>query len=58
MQCCEVPLREGGALGAATYTSLAMTIICYTLTPSSIEVGAAKILIDPFLSENPSWHNG
>ena len=23
-----------------------------------IEVGAAKILIDPFLSDNPSWHKG
>jgi len=21
-----------------------------------IEAGAAKILIDPFLSDNPSWH--
>jgi hypothetical protein len=23
-----------------------------------IEVGAAKILIDPFLSDNPSWDKG
>jgi hypothetical protein len=23
-----------------------------------IEAGAAKILIDPFLSDNPSWHKG
>ena len=23
-----------------------------------IEAGAAKILIDPFLSDNPSWDNG
>jgi L-ascorbate metabolism protein UlaG (beta-lactamase superfamily) len=23
-----------------------------------IEAGAAKILIDPFLSDNPSWHEG
>jgi hypothetical protein len=29
-----------------------------TLTLSSIEVGAAKILIDPFLSDNPSWDKG
>jgi L-ascorbate metabolism protein UlaG (beta-lactamase superfamily) len=29
-----------------------------TLTLSSIEVGAARILIDPFLSNNPSWDKG
>jgi hypothetical protein len=29
-----------------------------TLTLSSIEVGAAKILIDPFLFDNPSWDKG
>ena len=23
-----------------------------------IKAGAAKILIDPFLSDNPSWHKG
>ena len=23
-----------------------------------IEAGAATILIDPFLSDNPSWHKG
>jgi L-ascorbate metabolism protein UlaG (beta-lactamase superfamily) len=23
-----------------------------------IEAGAAEILIDPFLSDNPSWHKG
>ena len=23
-----------------------------------IEAGAAKIMIDPFLSDNPSWHKG
>ena len=28
------------------------------LTLSSIEVGAAKILIDPFLSDNASWDKG
>jgi hypothetical protein len=27
-------------------------------TLSSIEAGAAKILIDPFLSDNPSWDKG
>jgi len=26
-----------------------------TLTLSSIEAGAAKALIDPFLSDDPSW---
>ena len=31
------------------------TSFANTLTLSSIEVGAAKILIDPFLSDNPSW---
>ena len=25
---------------------------------NGIEAGEAKILIDPFLSDNPSWHNG
>jgi hypothetical protein len=29
-----------------------------TLTLSSIEVDAAKILIDPYLSDNPSWDKG
>jgi hypothetical protein len=26
--------------------------------PFRIEAGAAKILIDPFLSDNPSWDKG
>ena len=34
------------------------TSFANTLTLSSIEVGAAKILIDPFLSDNPSWDKG
>jgi L-ascorbate metabolism protein UlaG (beta-lactamase superfamily) len=37
------------------------TSFANTLTLSSIEVGAAKILIDPFLSDNPSdnpWGQG
>ena len=29
-----------------------------TRSTSRIEAGAAKILIDPFLSDNPSWDNG
>ena len=34
------------------------TSFANTLTRSSIEAGAAKILIDPFLSDNPSWDKG
>jgi len=34
------------------------TSFANTLTLSSIEVGAAKILIDPFLSDNQSWDKG
>jgi L-ascorbate metabolism protein UlaG (beta-lactamase superfamily) len=34
------------------------TSFANTLTLSSIEAGAAKILIDPFLSDNPSWDKG
>ena len=30
----------------------------HTMTLSSIEAGAAKIVIDPFLSDNPSWDKG
>lgn len=28
------------------------------LTLISIEAGAAKVLIDPFLSDNPTWDKG
>ena len=31
------------------------TSFAHTVTLSSIEAGAAKALIDPFLSDNPSW---
>ena len=34
------------------------TSFANTLTLSSIEAGAAKILIDRFLSDNPSWDKG
>jgi hypothetical protein len=30
----------------------------HTLTLSRIEAGAAKIVIDPFLADNPSWDKG
>jgi len=42
----------------ATRDHTMTTSLANTLTPSSIEVGAAKILIDPFLSEYPSWDKG
>ncbi len=34
------------------------TSFANTLTLSSIEVGATKILIDPSLSDSPSWDKG
>jgi hypothetical protein len=37
----------------------AMTIsLANTLTLTSIEAGAAKVLIDLFLSDKPSWDKG
>ena len=35
-----------------------MKLTWYGHSAFRIEVGAAKILIDPFLSSNPSWGNG
>jgi L-ascorbate metabolism protein UlaG (beta-lactamase superfamily) len=35
-----------------------MKLTWYGHSAFRIEAGAAKILIDPFLSDNPSWDNG
>ena len=35
-----------------------MKLTWYGHSAFRIEVGAAKILIDPFLSDNPSWKRG
>lgn len=35
-----------------------MKLTWYGHSAFRIEVGASKILIDPFLSENPSWNKG
>ena len=35
-----------------------MKLTWYGHSAFRIEVGAAKILIDPFLSDNPSWKKG
>ena len=35
-----------------------MKLTWYGHSAFRIEAGAAKILIDPFLSDNPSWHKG
>jgi hypothetical protein len=45
-------------LPMATRDHTMTTSFANTLTLSSIEVGAAKILIDPFLSDSPSWDKG
>jgi hypothetical protein len=45
-------------LATATRDHTMTTSFADTLTLSGIEAGAAKILIDPFLSDNPSWDKG
>jgi hypothetical protein len=45
-------------LATATRDHTMTTSFGNTLTLSSIEVGAARILIDPFLSNDPSWDKG
>jgi hypothetical protein len=45
-------------LATATRNHTMTTSFANTLTVSSIEVGAAKILIDPFLSVNASCDKG
>jgi hypothetical protein len=42
-------------LATATRDYIMTTSFANTLTLSSIEAGAAKILIDSFLSDDPSW---
>jgi L-ascorbate metabolism protein UlaG (beta-lactamase superfamily) len=38
--------------------TLPMKLTWYGHSVFRIEAGAAKILIDPFLSDNPSWDKG
>jgi hypothetical protein len=45
-------------LATATRDHTMTTSFANTLTLSSIEAGAAKIVIDPFLSDNPSPGQG
>jgi L-ascorbate metabolism protein UlaG (beta-lactamase superfamily) len=41
-----------------TEEKIPMKLTWYGHSAFRIEVGAAKILIDPFLSDNPSWKRG
>ena len=41
-----------------TEETVSMKLTWYGHSAFRIEAGAAKILIDPFLSDNPSWHKG
>jgi L-ascorbate metabolism protein UlaG (beta-lactamase superfamily) len=41
-----------------TQEKIPMKLTWYGHSAFRIEVGAAKILIDPFLSDNPSWNKG
>jgi hypothetical protein len=58
----QVELRQQSvaALMLATVTRdhIMTTSFANTLTLISIDASAAKILIDPFLSDNPSWEKG
>jgi L-ascorbate metabolism protein UlaG (beta-lactamase superfamily) len=38
-----------------TEETRSMTLTWYGHSAVRIETGAAKILVDPFLSDNPSW---
>jgi L-ascorbate metabolism protein UlaG (beta-lactamase superfamily) len=41
-----------------TEETIPMKLTWYCHSAFRIETGAAKILIDPFLSDNPSWGKG
>ena len=41
-----------------TKETIPMKLTWYGHSAFRIEAGAAKILIDPFLSDNPSWDKG
>jgi hypothetical protein len=41
-----------------TEETISMKLTWHGHSAFRIEAGAAKILIDPFLSDNPSWHKG
>ena len=41
-----------------TEETISMKLTRHGHSAFRIEAGAAKILIDPFLSDNPSWHKG
>ena len=41
-----------------TEATISMKLTWHGHSAFRIEAGAAKIMIDPFLSDNPSWHEG
>jgi L-ascorbate metabolism protein UlaG (beta-lactamase superfamily) len=41
-----------------TEETIPMKLTWYGRSAFRVEAGAAKILIDPFLSDNPSWDKG
>src|SRR5262245_42459851 len=41
-----------------TEEAISMKLTWYGHSAFRIEAGAAKVLIDPFLSDNPSWDKG
>ena len=50
-----------GAFGpgaVVTEEAISMKLMWHGHSAFRIGAGAAKILIDPFLSDNPSWHKG
>jgi Beta-lactamase superfamily domain len=55
-----ISLNGGCKLSSKEITeeTIPMKLTWYGHSAFGIEVGAAKILIDPFLSDNPSWKRG
>jgi hypothetical protein len=55
-----ISLNGGCKLSSKEITeeTIPMKLTWYGHSAFRIEVGTAKILIDPFLSDNPSWKRG
>ena len=49
---------EQGNARQMTEETISMKLTWHGHSAFRIEAGAAKILIDPFVSDNPSWHKG
>jgi L-ascorbate metabolism protein UlaG (beta-lactamase superfamily) len=47
-----------GAFAVVTEETISMKLTWHGHSAFRIEAGAAKILIDPFLSDHPSWRKG